>query len=259
MEEIIGQKFGRLTVIGITTHHNYMKRVTVICDCGAEKIVFVRNLKTGATRSCGCLQLEKRNPFATFHGLRKHPLYNVWSGLKDRCKNPNLYSYKDYGGRGITACEEWKNSFQSFYDWAIKNGWEKNLEINRINNDGNYEPSNCNFVTPKENSRNRRNNVIIEYNGQSKVLAEWADIYQIELRTLWARIFQYNWDLQKAFNTPINEFRNRNILTKEQVLEIYLSSDSTIELSQKYSVSQPTISAIKTGRNWKHLTSTLKK
>lgn len=258
MEELIGQKFGRLTVTSVTTHHNYMKRVTVVCDCGTEKVVFVRNLKTGATQSCGCLYLETRSPFATFHGLRKHPLYNIWSGLKNRCFNPNLYSYKDYGGRGISVCEEWRNNFQSFYDWATKNGWEKGLEINRINNNGNYEPSNCNFVTSKINSRNRRNNVLIEYRGEAKVLAEWADIYQIELRTLWSRIFILKWDLEKAFNITINEFGNSSKLSKEQVIDIYLSTDSINTLSQKYKVAGSTISSIRTGRNWKWLTSTLK-
>lgn len=256
MEEIVGQKFGKLTVTGITTHHNYMKRVTVVCECGTEKIVFVRNLKTGATKSCGCINKERGRGT---HGKRKHPLYIVWCRLKDRCSNPNAHSYKDYGGRGISVCEEWKISFQSFYDWAIQNCWEKGLEINRINNDGNYQPSNCNFVSPKENCRNRRNNVFVEYKGESKVLAEWADIYQIELRTLWARIFKYEWDLERAFNTPINESGNRSNLTKEQVVEIYLSRDSVKELSWKYNVTQSTISAIKTGRNWKSLTIGLKK
>ena len=259
MEDIIGQKFGRLTVINTTTHHNYMKRVIVKCECGVEKIVFIRNLKTGATKSCGCLFLETKNPFATFHGLRKHPLYNVWSGLKDRCNNSNLYSYKDYGGRGISVCKEWKDNFLLFYNWSINNGWKKGLEINRIDNDGDYEPSNCNFVTPKQNSRNRRNNVLIEYKGETKVLAEWADIYNVELRTLWARIFVHKWSLDKAFNTAINEFGTNSKLSKEQVIDIYLSTDSLRQISERHSISISTVSSIRNGRNWGWLTSTLEK
>lgn len=191
------------------------------------------------------------------HGLRKHPLYNIWSHIKQRCSDKNCPSYKNYGGRGISVCNEWTNNFILFYNWAIDNSWEKGLEINRIDNNGNYEPANCNFVTSKENSRNRRNNVIIEYKGESKVLCEWADIYQVELRTLWARIFKYKWDLDKAFNTKINNSGNRSNLNEEQVIEIYLSECSLKELSKKYNIAQSTISAIKTGRNWKSLTDKL--
>lgn len=109
MEEIVGQKFGRLTVTGITTHHNYMKRVTVVCECGTEKIVFVRSLKTGATKSCGCINKERGRGT---HGKRKHPLYIVWCGLKDRCSNPNVHSYKDYGGGGVIGFKHMKIFFR---------------------------------------------------------------------------------------------------------------------------------------------------
>ena len=93
---------------------------------------------------------------ARTHGLRAHPLCSVWSDMKTRCYNSNQKSYKHYGGRGIIVCEEWTGDFKCFYDWAIKNGYKKGLQIDRINNDGNYEPDNCRFVTTAENCRNSR-------------------------------------------------------------------------------------------------------
>jgi len=90
------------------------------------------------------------------HGLSEHPLYRIWGAIKDRCFNKNVKDYKDYGGRGISVCDGWVNNFQSFYDWAISNGYRRGLEIDRENNDGNYEPSNCRFVIHATNMRNRR-------------------------------------------------------------------------------------------------------
>lgn len=110
----------------------------------------------GLTVSCGCYNKEALSINKKTHGLRKHPIYNVWTGMKQRCFNGETEAYKNYGGRGITVCDEWVNSFQTFYDWAITNGWEKGLEIDREDNDGNYEPNNCHFIMPQENVWNRR-------------------------------------------------------------------------------------------------------
>lgn len=111
------------------------------------------------------------------HGLSKHPLYRIWTGIKNRCFYENGKGYKDYGGRGITLCQQWQNDFFCFYEWCTNNGWMKGLQIDRYpNNNGNYEPGNIRFVTHRENQRNKRNNRIIKINGVKKTLAEWAEL-----------------------------------------------------------------------------------
>lgn len=147
-----GQKFGQLLVIrqsGVDKHHN--KLYLCLCSCGREKVISNKSLRHGGTKSCGCLSKISNLK----HGLYKHPLRSVWSNMKYRCCNINCKEFQYYGGRGITVCEEWQSDFKIFYDWAISNGWEKGLQIDRINNDGNYAPQNCHFVTPRENISNR--------------------------------------------------------------------------------------------------------
>jgi len=124
------------------------------CFCGNEFESLIDNVKSGHTQSCGCYNKQR----ITKHGLYKHPLYKVWGGIIQRCYNPKHNKYKNYGGRGIKVCDEWKEDFKAFYDFAMAHGWKKGLEIDRINNDGDYEPNNCRFVSHAENNRNRRNN-----------------------------------------------------------------------------------------------------
>ena len=133
------------------------------------------------------------------HGLRKHPLYSVWANIKTRCFNRNNSHYERWGGRGITMCNEWKNSFKAFYNWAMSNGYQEGLTIDRIDNDGNYEPSNCRWVTVKIQNSNKRNVKFITYNGETKLLGEWAQILGIKEKTLWMRLYYYNMPIEKAF------------------------------------------------------------
>jgi hypothetical protein len=113
------------------------------------------------------------------HGLSKHPLHKIWSGIKSRCYCESSSHYKDYGNRGIKVCDEWKNNFKTFYDWAINNGWQSSLEINRINNNKNYESNNCNFVTSKINCNNKRNNKIVSYKDKQYTVAQLAEKYNL--------------------------------------------------------------------------------
>lgn len=152
-----GDKFNRLEFIedlGMVEYGNTGKKHRVgkfICDCGNITILVCSSVKYGSTQSCGCYVKEFISSLNKKHGFRHHPLYPVWLNIKTRCNNKNSTKYKDYGGRGISICDEWKNDFVSFHNWAIDNGWERGLQIDRINNDGNYEPSNCQWVTNLEN------------------------------------------------------------------------------------------------------------
>lgn len=113
------------------------------------------------------------------HGKRKTRLYRIWANIKTRCTNENDPHYERYGGRGITVCDEWKNDFKAFYDWSMSNGYADDLTIDRINNNGNYEPSNCRWVTIKEQNQNKRNVVLITYDGETHNVTEWAQILRL--------------------------------------------------------------------------------
>lgn len=147
---LVGQTFWNITVINksesIKNHSAFLCR----CICGKEIILIGCELKRGNHKSCGCRRGRKK-PYD-----RNHPLYDVWKGMKARCRDINHISYKNYGGRGIMVCDEWKNDYLSFYNWAIISGWKEKLQIDRINNNGNYCPENCQVVTAKENARNTR-------------------------------------------------------------------------------------------------------
>ena len=118
------------------------------CFCGKDFEAQVSNIKSGSIKSCGCIKKT--------HGLGKTKLYKVWHSMVSRCHNIKSQSYNLYGNRGIKVCNEWKNSIISFHNWALENGYKEGLEIDRIDNDGNYEPNNCQWVSSKQNSRNRR-------------------------------------------------------------------------------------------------------
>ena len=155
--DLTGQRFGMLTAIKPIGLNNHGKMIwKCICDCGNTAMPVGSSLKSGNSKTCGCTRMKNLRKSTTKHGFRHHPLYTVWRHMKNRCANSNNWAYKWYGGRGITVCDKWINDAKAFILWALDNGWEKGLQIDRIDNDGNYEPSNCRFVTPKENANNRR-------------------------------------------------------------------------------------------------------
>lgn len=206
--DLTGQKFGRLTVIekaGSSDSHGILWRCK--CDCGNVCEVRAYYLKTGGTRSCGCLRSEASAEKArrmgeanVKHGQSRrnktHPLFYVWYTMKARCKYPNHISYPNYGARGITVCDEWQE-FESFYEWAMANGYKKGLEIDRIDCEGNYEPSNCRFVTRIENSRNKRNTAYLTAHGETRPLVEWAEVLGIPRNRIWNRL-RRGWSEEEA-------------------------------------------------------------
>lgn len=172
-----GDRFERLTVIGLSHYHRTVPMFNCSCECGAITTVTFKNLRTGMTRSCGCLRNEALRRVNRIHGGVGSRLYVIWCGIKSRCEGKPTAStmpyYKNYGGRGIKVCAEWRDNFQAFKDWALSHGYKDGLQIDRVNNDGHYEPSNCRWVTVKENSRNKRTNIFLTAFGETKPLEDW--------------------------------------------------------------------------------------
>jgi len=140
------------------------------------------------------------------HYLRYTRLYRIWNHIKDRCLNPNSDAFKHYGARNISICSEWKQDISAFYKWAIENGYNDNLTIDRIDNNGNYEPNNCRWVDIKTQANNKRNNHLITYNNETHTLAEWGRITNINPITINKRL-SIGWSISKALTTPV---RSRN-------------------------------------------------
>lgn len=204
-KDITGQKFGRLTVLELDTNSKE-KAAKWICKCECGAIISTRgsSLRSGHTKSCGCFHLEDliaRKIRAT-HGKEGTRIYRIWQGVKNRCLNQNEPAYKKYGGRGITVCEEWKNNFQAFYNWAMESGYQDNLTIDRINNDGNYEPSNCRWTTAKIQANNRRSNRIVEYNGENITLSELSEKTGVPYGRIAHRLYR-GWSVEEAVEKAV--------------------------------------------------------
>lgn len=188
LQDLTGLKFGRLTVIrrdgsDNSNHATWLCR----CECGNEVIVSAYSLKSGNTNSCGCYQKDKAREAKTTHGLAYSKLYTIWFNMKQRCSNSKTTHYCYYGGRGITYCQEWED-FKPFNDWAMNNGYKEGLSIDRIDVNGNYEPSNCRWATTEEQANNMRTNRLLTYNGETHNMKQWSKIMNIKYMTLYSRL-----------------------------------------------------------------------
>lgn len=212
-DSLIGKKFHNLTVIDFAYKKNNAKYWLCKCDCGNEKIIQQCHLTSGATHSCGCKkkkQIESMNKERTKHGKRYTRLYKIWCNMKGRCENPKADNYKYYGARGIKVCDIWEKNFENFYNWSIKNGYEENLTIDRIDVNGNYCPENCAWKTIKEQENNRRNNRVLMFNGIEKNVTEWSEELGINRETIYKRL-RSGWSIEKTLTTPVNKSKATKI------------------------------------------------
>ena len=201
VKRLENQTFGRLTVldeVGRTKSGGATWRC--ICTCGREVVVTSDALRSGKTRSCGCIKQEQRLSQKT-HGETHSPIHNLWSGMRNRCNNPNNRKYERYGARGIRVCDEWDSSYEAFRDWCLANGYRRGLTIERLDVDGDYSPENCIFATQKVQQNNRSNNHRITYNGATRTMSEWADLLGMSYKMLEHRLNR-GWTVDEAFTIP---------------------------------------------------------
>jgi hypothetical protein len=182
-----GNRYSKLMLTGKSVTINKNRHVEYICDCGNIGWTRLSHIKSGATTSCRCEADIKTKIRETTHGLCSHPLHAIWGSMKARCGNKNNSHYKYYGGRGVIICDEWRNNFKTFYEWAIKNGWHKGVELDKdklspFKTGKEYSPLYCSFITRKENLRNTGQCRIIEYNGKIQNLSAWCEELNINYK-----------------------------------------------------------------------------
>jgi hypothetical protein len=207
---LVGNKFGRLTVIKL--HHIKGGSYWLCkCDCGKKSIVYVGDLRSNHTKSCGCLHLEKIESGCNFkHGLEGTRFYGIWSKILRRIRNKNCKEYKYYGGRGIKVCEKWldftgfrDDMYQSYLQHCKEFG-EKNTTINRIKNENDYYYANCEWSTLQEQSENKRTSIYISYNGETMLAKKACKIAGIGYHTFYNRLKLLKWTPEKSISKPVS-------------------------------------------------------
>jgi len=169
-----------------------------LCDCGNKKIVSSDCLTTGKTTSCGCYKREKLKELWSTSCSKDPKLYGVWCSMKSRCYRPSDKGYKNYGGRGIEICPEWLENYENFYQWAMNNGYQEGLQIDRIDNDKGYSPDNCRWVDRYVQANNKRNIKKYTINGKTQSLAEWCREYDVDYFLARQRISKLGWTIEQA-------------------------------------------------------------
>ena len=215
LNTLIGKKINKLTILSaIRKKKNNDKRnnlyVTVQCECGNIKEIKYASIKAQTTISCGCVHLQtlRNNGYIQKHGQsgnNQTKLYRIWKGLKSRCYTKTNPNYKYYGGRGIKVCDEWLSDYMNFYNWSITNDYQNDLSLDRIDNDGNYEPNNCRWTTAKEQANNKRNNRYITIDDETKTLTQWCEQYDINYTTVRTRLDDFHWNIIDALTKPVHK------------------------------------------------------
>lgn len=191
--DITGIRYGRLVPLYRVENDKYGRSAWMCqCDCGNRKVISANDMRSGKIRSCGCLERQNRSIFGTrskrTHKMKGTRIYRIWQGAKNRVFNKNDEHWPDYGGRGITMCEEWANSFECFRDWAFSHGYAEDLTIDRIDVNKGYYLENCRWVTKADQQRNKRNNKYYTYNGKTQLIPAWAKEFGVTDSTIRSRI-----------------------------------------------------------------------
>lgn len=206
VKNLTGLMFERLVVLRFLGIKNKHAVWLCKCSCGTEKAIQARHLINGATKSCGCFARELTRKRSIIHGhavdSKISPTYQSWRSMISRCKYEYVNDYKNYGGRGIVVCEQWINFENFLKDMGLR---PARYFLDRINFNGNYEPSNCRWVSAKENARNKSTNHLIEFNGDVHLLVTWSEKTRIPEDTLWHRLFSAKWSVEKALTTPLRK------------------------------------------------------
>lgn len=191
--------FGDLTVLSYAYTERELQVWKCRCECGE---IFYKNT----------IDLYRRNNLCKYKQIKynqdRKKVRNIYSKMKDRCYKEYSKSFKDYGARGITICDEWLKSPKAFYKWAFENGYKEGLEIDRINNNKGYGPSNCRWATRLEQANNKRNNLFIEYKNETKTLAQWCRLFNLPYRKTHKRIYLYKWNIERALTDNYRELEN---------------------------------------------------
>lgn len=195
--DLTGQRFGRWLVLRPVRALYWLCK----CDCGNEREVFHGSLRRGA--STRCMSCHEGGKKRRTHGGSREPLFAVWCTMIARCTNPNNRAWPRYGGRGIVVCREWLDSYEAFRSWCHKNGYARGLTVDRTDTNGPYSPSNCRFATYTQQNRNRRDNRLVVFNGESRRLAELAAEYGHTSATIRRRLVQLGWPIERALSTPL--------------------------------------------------------
>ena len=211
--DVAGQKFGKWTAIRPTGEKT--KNGTNIwlceCECGNVGFVSINNLRSGSSKSCGCISKERMSRLNYKHGGKNERLYMVWSTMLRRCRDTKTKDFENYGGRGITVCDEWKD-YSMFKAWALANGYDPNAKpqectIDRIDGTKGYSPDNCRWVSAKVQQNNRRDNVLLTYNGETQMCAQWNRECGFSKNLVDSRI-KRGWTVEEAITTPPRGMRH---------------------------------------------------
>ena len=198
MVDMAGERYGRLTVLRYAGRaSNGQSRWLCRCDCGRETTVARSNLRSGKQVSCGCKRREQAGTINYSHGGSNTRLYSIWANMITRTTNPKGTAYNRYGGRGITMCQEWRDSFEAFRDWSLANGYTDDLTIDRIDNDSGYKPDNCRWTTWHKQFNHRTGTRLITYGGETLSISQWAERLNLSKTMLYQR-FAAGWSAERA-------------------------------------------------------------
>ena len=208
-KDIAKQRYGKLVAISldkiIVVSGKRRTYWNCLCDCGNKVSVLRDTLISGKANSCGCIRQKRFSIGSKRHGLSESRLYKIYHGMMKRCYTPSTKCYKNYGGRGITVCNDWleNNGFMKFYNWSMMNGYNEKLTLDRSDNDKPYSPDNCRWSSVKQQNRNRRSNHNLTFKGETKPLCEWSDMLGIKYKVLQSRVNYYGWSAEEALTIPV--------------------------------------------------------